>query len=211
MFPSVYHRASDTVDIQLAVSRDGVNWTRPERRAVIDRVIGNGESGEMFGSMYACPGLMPLGSDAIGVVYMGYRHNHNQSDWVKANRPSDLGEKCYWAKWQRDRLVALEAPVGGQMTLIERPCAGGRLLANFRTETEGWLLFELTAGVPNRGGWSEAPAIPGRSFDECEPLRGDSLSQAVTWKGKADLSDLKGSSLAIRVRMERARLFALAI
>jgi len=65
--------------------------------------------------------------------------------------------------------------------------------------------------VPNRGGWSEAPAIPGRSFDECEPLRGDSLSQAVTWKDKADLSDLKGSNVAIRVRMERAKLFALAI
>ena len=36
MFPSIYHRIASTVDVQLAVSRDNHQWTRPFRQPIID-------------------------------------------------------------------------------------------------------------------------------------------------------------------------------
>ncbi len=32
MFPAMYHRWTATVDVQLATSRDGLLWSRPERK-----------------------------------------------------------------------------------------------------------------------------------------------------------------------------------
>jgi hypothetical protein len=107
--------------------------------------------------------------------------------------------------------VALEAPLAGAVTLLERPCAGKELRVNFRTESGGWLQFELAPGIPNRSG-PEAPApIPGFSFAECDPLQGDALNQPVTWRGRSDLSSLRGSRVVLRVRMMRAKLFATAL
>jgi hypothetical protein len=210
MFPSFYHRASDVLDIHLAVSRDGVNWTRPERRALVDRAVGNDAGRGEFGSLYAAPGLLPLGEDGYGLAYLANRRNHNEWDW-KRHRVIGPDGEYWWAKWKRDRLVALEADAVGKATLVERPCVGDRLLANFWTEPGGWLLFELTPEIPNRTGWEQPPAIPGYSFSDCAPLQGDSLAQPVTWNGKADLSALKGTDVVIRVKMVRAKLFALAI
>ena len=35
MFPAVYYRTRDVLDVHLAVSRDGVLWHRPERTPII--------------------------------------------------------------------------------------------------------------------------------------------------------------------------------
>ena len=45
MFPSIYHRLDSELDVQLAVSRDGWSWVRPERRPIISRVSGDREYG----------------------------------------------------------------------------------------------------------------------------------------------------------------------
>ena len=44
----VFHNATDHVDLQLAFSRDGLIWTRPERRAVAELgPTGSGEEGQI--------------------------------------------------------------------------------------------------------------------------------------------------------------------
>ena len=47
-------------------------------------------------------------------------------------------------------------------------------------------------------------------WQECAPLRGDSLSAPVTWNGRGDLAALRGERIAIRISMSRARLFSVA-
>ena len=57
MFPSLYHRISSTVDVQLAVSHDSYTWLRPERRPIIDL---HNEEGDDYGCIYAAQGGGPL-------------------------------------------------------------------------------------------------------------------------------------------------------
>ncbi len=53
----------------------------------------------------------------------------------------------------------------------------------------------------------DCDATAGFSFDECDRLTGDAEDQVVTWNGKSDISAV-GESVAIRVRMFGAKLFA---
>ena len=204
-FPSVYHRSTGYLDIQLAVSRDTLNWSRPERRPIVPRDRARG--GE-YGSIYAAPSLVPLDADTWGLAVYAYNHDH--SGTLKTSGQSGDGELC-WARWKRDRLVALEAPAAGRCTLLTPVCADGRLLLNYQTDPGGWIRCELVRQVPNRGGSAEPEPIPGFEFDSCTPLTGDQLGGVVSWQSGADLSALEGLSFAVRVHMFRARLFALTV
>jgi hypothetical protein len=161
--------------------------------------------------MYAGPGLLPLGEERWGLAYAANWHNHNEyGALLQSHRPAPDGE-FWWAKWKRDRLVAVEAPTLGHFSVSQRPCAGKQLLVNCQTERGGWLQFELLDGTYNRKNVEAGPAYAGYSFADCDPLRGDLLAHEVTWRGKSDLSGFAGKSVLMRVKMARAKLFALAI
>ena len=111
--------------------------------------------------------------------------------------------------------MALEAPQEGRVTLIQsgprgasrgRIFSGESMLLNYQTARIGWIrveLIESTLGPPQHG-----EPLKGYSFDDCEPLRGDSLAGEVRWKGSGDLSALKGRDLCVRIQMCQAKLFA---
>lgn len=202
-FPSVYHRSTGYLDIQLATSRDTLNWCRPERRPIVVRERADG--GE-YGSIYAAPSMVPLDAETWGLAVYAYHHDHSGSSSGEAGD----GELC-WARWKRDRLVALEAPVEGYCTLLTPVCASNVLRLNYQTDPGGWIRCELVREVPNRGGYSEPAPIPGFEFDNCSPLAGDQLDEIVSWKSGPDLAALKGLSFAVRVHMFRAKLFAISV
>jgi hypothetical protein len=209
MFPSFYHRISDVLDIQLAVSRDGLNWQRPERKPIVDRQVSGRPIG--FGAIYAAPHLVPLGGERWGLPLNASRSNHNQFDWKKRRSVSELPNESWWATWKPHRLVALEAAHEGRVALLERECSGQQLVVNYSTAAGGWLRFELTDVLPNRTEIDALPPMPGYSFADCVPLQGDSLDAAVTWQASSSLAPLKGRQIVVRVQMFRARLFATAI
>ena len=49
--------------------------------------------------------------------------------------------------------------------------------------------------------------VDGFTFAESDRLTGDSIDEAVTWNGKSDISEI-GGTIAIRVKMFQAKLFA---
>lgn len=55
MFPSIYHRLDSEQDVQLAVSRDGWHWVRPERKPIITLESDDGRYGRI-----------PLGPESRG-------------------------------------------------------------------------------------------------------------------------------------------------
>ena len=199
MFFNPFHRASDLMDVHLAVSHDGLLWGRPERRPIIPMQ-------ERYGTMYPAPELVPLGEDRWGLLVLGCRHPHDK--WL-GQEPSEY----FWAMWKRGRLVALEAEDYAEFALTERACAGQQLRLNFRTRHSGaWLKVEIVdGGLPNRGGAKLPPALKGHSFDECDPLSGDELDAVVSWKGRSDLGALRGRRVHLRFRMARASLFAVTL
>ena len=203
MFPAIYHRTRDVLDVRLAVSRDGFNWSWPGRGAIIP--LSSEASGES-GSIYACPGILPLGEDRWGVLYRATNRRHNEHD------PQDISAvqgHYAWAMWKRDRLVALEACDEGRVTLNKRRCHGERMVLNHQTARDGWIRVELIEPALWPPGRVEP--LEGHSFADCEPLRGDSLAGEVRWKGSADLSAFAGRDLCARVELSRAKLFSIQL
>ena len=196
MFFSPYRRASDLVDVYLAISHDGKLWYRPERTPIIS-------TSDRYGSLYPTPELVELSDDRWGLMTMGCPHPHNRTN---PSQPQEF----FWATWKRDRLVAWEADDYAEFALSERECAGEQLRLNFKTHQPGaFVKVEIVDGsLPNRATAAEPPPLAGFSFDDCDPLSGDELDAVVSWKGKTDLSALGGKKIHLRFRMARTRLFA---
>ena len=87
--------------------------------------------------------------------------------------------------------------------------SGDRLLANFRTERDGWVRFEL-APQPV---WPPLPTdgIEGYRFEDMTPMNGDQSHVPVIWSGKGGLAALGRKPVAIRVRMHKATLYSVAM
>jgi len=200
MFPSIYHRMASTVDIQLAVSRDGYLWTRPERRPIIDRSHEEGE----YGTLYASPDLVAPGNGEWRLAFVANQRRH---DFLRRGRAYPQDGEIRWAVWREDRLAGLEALSDGVVTLVQRQCAGRELRLNYRTEDDGWVKVELV-NLPETPPVEVLP-FEGFSLGEAETLTGDELSRLVRWRGKSDLSSLQGTDISVRLHLHRAKVFAI--
>ena len=95
MFPSIFHRQAATLDVHLAASRDGWNWSRPERKPIIGCEIGD----EVYGCVFARPNLVALG-DTWGLPCFCIDQRHDT--WGAG----PYKQRDYrWALWKPDRLA----------------------------------------------------------------------------------------------------------
>ncbi len=197
MFPSL----ASTVDVQLAVSRDGHQWIRPFRQPIVDRAY----EGGTYGQLYASPNLI----SACGTWRLPFSGHQRRHDFPRRGATYPEDGEFRWACWDPDRLAGIEAQGEGRVTLIERPCCGRQLLLNFRTAPDGWIKVEIvrTIHTPPR----PVEAHPGFSLAEADPLTGDSISEAARWRGRSDLAVLAGESVGLRFHLYKAKLFSVSI
>ena len=125
MFPSMYHQGTGHVDVQLAVSHDGLRWDRPDRKHPI---IPNGSVGSADGGMiYCAPQLLCLPDGRMALGYSGHSGLHTEpkasipknSNPVRFDdelSPSDRGIVRY-AIWRKDRLAGIHSRDYGRLTL----------------------------------------------------------------------------------------------
>ena len=57
----------------------------------------------------------------------------------------------------------------------------------------------------------EVEAFEGFSLAEAETLTGDEVSRVVQWNGNSDLSALKGREVALRLHLNKAKIFSTAL
>ena len=213
MFPSVYHHITDHVDVQLAVSVNGVTWTRLTRRPVIP--CGPAGSGEE-GGIYAGPELLMLDEKRMGLIYHAVSRLHNV-DFLQ--NPPEQTTHYAWAVWPRDRLAGIKAKHEGEFTLLGRYPCGEPIRLNYACEPGGWVRMELVAEVPCPPQVTAQHPLPrqltkgieGLRFEDCELLSGDELDRAVRWRGSADVSRLAGIEMHIRFKLFRATIFAVTV
>ena len=199
MFPSVYHRDRDVLDLYLAVSRDGLRWNWPERKPIVPL----GKTGSRdCGGIYAGPGLLPIGDDEWGLLCWGTDALHNDSQAAG-------DDAYYWARWKRDRLVALEAEAEGSATLLPRECTADELRLNCETGRSGWIRVQLI--VPALQPAVKQPPIEGYGFADCTPLTGDCLAAEVKWKDGRGIGSLKGRKVCVQIEMCQAKLYSISM
>jgi hypothetical protein len=199
-FPVLYRQFPDSelsndglTDVQLAISRDGVNFRR-FRVPYIDLGI-TGEDAD-GACIYVSRGLLRDG-DEIRQYYAGYPRTHGHP----AN--SEGNERFNGMVVQRlDGFVSADADYeGGELTTPEITFSGDRLQLNVDCSAAGDCRVEI------RG--ADGAAIEGFALDDADPIRGNHIHRTVTWRDEdADVSALEDRPIRLRFVMRDCKLYA---
>jgi len=186
-----------TTELNLAYSRDGFHWHRPDRapfipaarRDVWDR-----------GYVQSVGGLCLVRGDRLWFYYIGFR-----GDSSRTNRPTvDAGMYNHGstgvAFLRRDGFVSLDADSQGG-TLTTRPVrfSGQHLFVNVACPRGA-----LKAEVLDENGEPTEPF----TLERCVPLATDSTRVRLTWGDKTTLAPLKGRPVRFRFHLRDGALFA---
>src|SRR5581483_5218517 len=189
-------RGSGVVETQLAVSRDGLQWTRYPRPAYVP--IG-GDGTNRVHMLFATHGLIRRGNEiwqfvgGHGGSGTGYHSPYGKE------RPAPL----YRYVQRLDGFVAAEAAyTGGEFVTKPFRFEGNQLQLNIDTNAVGYAQvgFLDESGSP----------VKGYSVDDCVYINGDFIRTPVEWLGKGtDVSALAGKPVRLLFRMRGAKLFAM--
>ncbi|MFC1451949.1 hypothetical protein ACFLSJ_01230 [Verrucomicrobiota bacterium] len=212
-FPSVYYRYpfppagkyinNGMLEIQLAVSRDGVKWRRYRTP-----YVGGGIHGEPdWARLHMGVGMVFRG-DIIYQYYRGLNILHGQGRTglreyeppPPESRPSrtlGLGTLS-----QRvDGFVSADAAYrGGTLTTKPFVFGGSGLSVNMNTTAMGTARVVLL----NR---NKRP-VKGFAAGDCDVIQGNFAKKQVTWRGSGDVSSLRGKPVRLRFDMRAAKLYA---
>ena len=111
------------------------------------------------------------------------------------------------ATWRQDGFTSLEAETEGWCATVPFTFSGNRLEVNAWSRFGGGIRVEL-ADASTETRFSSPEAIPGRSFDDSDPISGDALKHTVTWHGESDLSAWAGKPVRLRFQLRRSRIHA---
>ncbi len=208
---NAYDASIQTMSLQLAASRDGIHWWRPDRRPVLP----NPPLGDYGGGMIWQMHHPIVENGTMHVYYAGSEGIHGEIRDSRLQPQIEVGEErvsgiqkptlpfntalCR-ASWEFDRLWALVPSAGGATIgeAVTRPGhpTAGRLTVNVRVKEGGAMRAELL----DNGG----RPISGFTADDCEPVTGDQRRVRFNWKGGAHAP--AGTS-RIRFILKRAFLY----
>lgn len=203
-FPNMYRHFSPPpvgkfandglLDIQLAVSRNGVNFERPFRAPYIPLGLkGDGDGG----SLYMLIGMIRRGAD-IYHYYTGYDASHGEiAGFDKIQKIASV----FLAVQRLDGFVSADfAYNGGAISTPNIVFDGSSLQVN----ADASALGELRIGLRDANGYS----IPGFSVEDCDPVIGNSIAATVSWKGSSDVSSLSGKPVTLYFVGRAVKLYA---
>jgi len=197
MFTSLYQHGPDTLDIRLAVSRDGVKWTWPQQSVPY---IALGKPGTFDGgSLYMGQGLLKIGNQ-ISLYYSGSPLKHEQAEPEFLRKPGN--ERLFSRVVSRlDGFAAADAgPQGGFFVTPPLRFAGSVLKLNVQTREGG----SVRVGLIDEQG----TALKNRSVDDCLPITGDHIDHIVRWKDGPDVGPQAGKPTRLRIEMTNASIYA---
>jgi len=184
-----YQRSAAEKTIELAMSRDGENFSYIQHGA---EVVRRGAPGEWDCDEIA-PSVPLIDEDEIKVYYSGYRFSRTKL--IEGERA------CGMATLRLDGFTHLTLEDGrdqGSVTTIpvDRGTATD-LYINASCDEGSRLKVELID--PESG-----KVLPGYSHDECTPIETDFLAHQVVW-GQRSLADVRKTSFQIRFHLTNGR------
>jgi hypothetical protein len=176
-----------TIEIELAFSRDGLDWKRLPGRP---KILAVGEPGSWDGGMVSTGDRVIEVGDEWWVYYVGNNGYHDAKD-----RQSQIG----LLKFRKEGFVSLSA---GDIDsyVLTRPIRwpGGHLEINSNSK-DGFLRVRITDQRRN--------TIEGFNYDQCISFTGDNIRHRVAWE-EGDISRLEGSIIRLEFKFRNSDLFA---
>lgn len=187
-------------ELQLAFSRDGFHWSRPEDRTpFISPERENPDSWER-GYIQPNSGICTIHGDELWFYYTAFRGDETRT------RRSTEADGCYanasmgLAKLRRDGFASMNA-YGYKGTLTTRTL-----------RFDGEILFvngDFHSGILRAAMLEEdGSQIPGFGFDDCVGMNTDSTKCEITWRDGRNLAELSGSAVKIRFECSEGALYS---
>ena len=193
------------VGVQLAYSRDGVHWSRPEDRSAI---VLNGEHGDLDAGMIFVPSANPPvinGETHIYYLTAGYRHNkRTQTAYMKKHDNDMRGSLCCMlAKMPEDHWVSLDAD-SKEGSFVCKPWGPPH---------------EIFVNADAKGGSIEAElvtpygkVVPDYSRGDCIPVTANGKGQQIRWKNGKNAWEAIGKDhlggLLMKFYLKNAKLYS---
>ncbi len=182
--------------------------------AITDGLLMTSRDGKTFkrwGEAFIRPGPRSKDSWKYGDNYQAWGIVETKSSIPGApNELSVYATEGYWtgkgSQLRRhtlriDGFVSVNAPLsGGQFVTKPLLFTGKELVMNFSTSAAGSVRVEIQDAV--------GKPIEGFALDDCPEIFGDSIEQAVAWKGGADVSKLAGKPIRLRFVLSDADLYS---
>jgi hypothetical protein len=193
------------VDIEFAVSRDGLKWQRPFRQSFW--LARSGDNAFDSGSLFVCPQPV-IAADEMRFYYGAYSQGATGGD------DYSLASGIGLATMKRDRFVGIE-PVAlsdqptlkkalhnvGQVTLKAMDLSNVGAIELNADAKAGSIRVEILSEGGQR--------IRGFTSDDAEPITGDSLRHPVVWKISRPLP--AAPRCLIRVHLKNATLYGVTL
>lgn len=197
MFPSLFRHRDDVLDIRLAVSHDGVKWTRPDHAIPW---ISLGQPGDFDGgSLYMGNGGCLRTGDELSFYFSGSALKHAEAELENLRDPKKQ-RVISRAVARPDRLVSVTAGLaGGQFDTPLIRFVGDRLVVNAAPRPGGTVRVGLldAAGQP----------IPRYGVEECQSLKVDNESWIVTWGDRQQVTEQSAQPIRLRIEIRDAEVF----
>jgi hypothetical protein len=180
-------RMNDFIQTELAVSRDGENFTRFASRLP---VIPYGEDGSWDDTMiFASPSWIEVG-DEWWIYYSGWDGPHGTTE-----RTGGIG----LAKIRKEGFVSIRGPQSGGVVctrVLRWP--GGDLQIN-ADATQGELKVRVSSPLRR--------PLPGFDYEDGEAFSGDAIRHTVRWNGRS-LNELGGETIRLGFYLDDADLYS---
>ncbi|MBX3176875.1 MAG: hypothetical protein KF886_05930 [Candidatus Hydrogenedentes bacterium] len=185
------------LEVQVAVSRDGIHWSRPRREPLFPTGLA-----DEWDRWYAVmgPGVVRRGN----YLYQYYTSSGRTHDSVvlrpeydESPTPGGIGV----LRQRLDGYFSMDTDhLGGWLETPPIVFQGNRLRLNIDTGSMGSAFVELRDVDGN--------PIPGYSLGECEEIGGNFIDQTVYWGGRHDVSALAGMPVRMYIVLVRGKLYA---
>ena len=193
----IHRRKTNSGELQLVSSRDGIEWTRVGDRTPL-LVSGGPESFDHCG--ITRPTIPIVVGNELWFYYAGLG---------KSPTSGAITQQIGLATLMLDRFVALEAD-SEEGVVITTPidCSTHtHLLLNAVVNARGYVLVEVLDGATPADAEENIP-IPGYSRAEAIPFDGNAIYHRVGWREHDDLSDLGKRTIRLRFIICRAALYS---
>lgn len=197
-FISKYFRGTnDCLDLYLAVSLDGDQYHIFNNEPIVqcEKSDWNPDSASPAACVFPGQGLVPFGSDQVGLIVTEHNIPHKWPRTVQHTKTH------HWALWKKERMAALHAEDDGRFTTAALAPTHNQIFLNAETLSSGLIRCCLRN--------DRYEAVPDFGFAEFDTFNGDSQRHPLTWQGRTLPSNLVGKKIYLDFEMHQAKVFSL--
>ncbi|MFH1008952.1 MAG: hypothetical protein V1800_15875 [Candidatus Latescibacterota bacterium] len=186
-------RNDGPIEIQLAVSRDGISWSRPDRQPYVPLgLAGSSDAGQVYMAL----GMIKKG-DEIFQYYAGIHSTHGYEMEEIDHARTGL---CRLVQRLDGFISADAAYTGAEFTTPVVTFSGAHLKLNANCSALGEIWVEIR-DEQNR-------PIPGYTLSESISVERNHIAAPVFWKERENVGELMGRPVRLHIVLRACKLYA---